>query len=415
LTSLEKDAIDLHRILKGKIEIHNRVSVDSGESKDKHGVLELIYTPGVAYAAKEVSINKELTYDYTSKWNNVAIVCDGTRVLGLGNIGPEGAIPVMEGKSVLFKVLGGINAFPLCIDIKDKEEIIKFVKAIQPVFGAINIEDIESPKVLEIVDRLRKELSIPVFHDDQHGTAVITLAALINSLRLLHKEMDTIKVIIAGAGSAGYGIFRILQEAGCKNIVVTDSRGAISENMSEGSSKSGGVGGLDNNPYKKEIAIKTNPEKLRGSLSDVIKGADVFVGVSGKSNILTKEMIQSMGRDPIVFALSNPDPEILPSDALEAGAKITATGRSDFVNQVNNALVFPSILRTLLDLRIRTLSEDMLVAVATAIAGIVDSAHLKNDYIIPKVDDPRIINIVNTVLRDAIQRHIDKKKNKKSQ
>jgi malate dehydrogenase (oxaloacetate-decarboxylating) len=416
LTSLEKDAINLHRILKGKIEIHNRVSIDSEESKDKHGTLELIYTPGVAYAAKEVSINKELTYDYTSKWNNVAIVCDGTRVLGLGNIGPEGAIPVMEGKSVLFKVLGGINAFPLCIDIKDKEEIIKFVKAIQPVFGAINIEDIESPKVLEIVDRLRKELPIPVFHDDQHGTAVITLAALINSLRLLHKEMDTIKVIIAGAGSAGYGIFRILQEAGCKNIVVTDSSGAIYENRPEGSSRSGGVGGLDNNPYKREIAIKTNPEKLRGSLSDVIKGADVFIGVSGKSNILTKEMIQSMGHDPIVFALSNPDPEILPSDALETGARITATGRSDFVNQVNNALVFPSILRALLDLRIRTLSEDMLVAVATAIADIVDSAHLKNDYIIPKVDDPRIINIVNSVLRDAIQRHIDKKeKNKKSQ
>jgi len=401
-------------MLKGKIEIHNRVSIDSGESKDKHGTLELIYTPGVAYAAKEVSINKELTYDYTSKWNNVAIVCDGTRVLGLGNIGPEGAIPVMEGKSVLFKVLGGINAFPLCIDIKDKEEIIKFVKAIQPVFGAINIEDIESPKVLEIVDRLRKELSIPVFHDDQHGTAVITLAALINSLRLLHKAMDTIKVIIAGAGSAGYGIFRILQEAGCKNIVVTDSMGAIFENRSEGSSRSGGDSGLDNNPYKKEIAIKTNPEKLRGSLSDVIKGADVFIGVSGRSNILTKEMILSMGHDPIVFALSNPDPEILPSVALEAGAKITATGRSDFVNQVNNALVFPSILRALLDIRIRTLSEDMLVAVATAIADIVDSAHLKNDYIIPKVDDPRISNIVNRVLRDAIQRHIGKKKNKNS-
>lgn len=401
-------------MLKGKIEIHNRVSIDSGESKDKHGTLELIYTPGVAYAAKEVSINKELTYDYTSKWNNVAIVCDGTRVLGLGNIGPEGAIPVMEGKSVLFKVLGGINAFPLCIDIKDKEEIIKFVKAIQPVFGAINIEDIESPKVLEIVDRLRKELSIPVFHDDQHGTAVITLAALINSLRLLHKAMGTIKVIIAGAGSAGYGIFRILQEAGCKNIIVTDSMGAIFENRSEGSSRSGGDIGLDNNPYKKEIAIKTNPEKLRGSLSDVIKGADVFIGVSGRSNILTKEMIQSMGHDPIVFALSNPDPEILPSVALEAGAKITATGRSDFVNQVNNALVFPSILRALLDIRIRTLSEDMLVAVATAIADIVDSAHLKNDYIIPKVDDPRISNIVNRVLRDAIQRHIGKKKNKNS-
>ena len=240
-TSLEKDAINLHRILKGKIEIHNRVSIDSGSSsdhesnKDKNGTttLDLIYTPGVAYVAKEISINKELAYTYTSKWNNVAIVCDGTRVLGLGNIGPEGAIPVMEGKSVLFKALGGINAFPLCIDIKDKEEIIRFVKAIQPVFGAINIEDIESPKVLEIVERLSKELSIPVFHDDQHGTAVITLGALINSLKLLHKEMNTIKVVIAGAGSAGIGISRLLEEAGCKDIVVTDSHGAIYENRAD--------------------------------------------------------------------------------------------------------------------------------------------------------------------------------------
>jgi malate dehydrogenase (oxaloacetate-decarboxylating) len=389
-------------MLKGKIEIHNRVSLDSETSKDKNDTLELIYTPGVAYVAKEVSTNKELTYDYTSKWNNVAIVCDGTRVLGLGNIGPEGAIPVMEGKSVLFKALGGINAFPLCIDIKDKEEIIRFVKAIQPIFGAINIEDIESPKVLEIIERLRKDLQIPVFHDDQHGTAVITLAALINALRLLHKEMNAIKVVIAGAGSAGYGIFRILQEAGCKNIVVTDSRGAIYENRIESS-------GLDNR-YKKEISIKTNPERQRGSLDDVLKGADVFIGVSGKSDILTKEMIQSMEHDPVVFALSNPDPEILPSEALEAGAKIVATGRSDFVNQVNNAVVFPSVLRALLDLRIRTLSEDMLVAVASAIADIVDSTHLKDDYIIPKVDDPRIIHIVTRTLRDAIQKHIDKKR-----
>ncbi len=393
-------------MLKGKIEIHNRVSVDS-LSQDKNDTLELIYTPGVAYIAKEISKNKELTYDYTSKWNNVAIVCDGTRVLGLGNIGPEGAIPVMEGKSVLFKVLGGINAFPLCIDMKDKEEIIRFVKAIQPVFGAINIEDIESPKVLEIVERLRKDLQIPVFHDDQHGTAVITLAALINALRFLHKEMSTIRVVIAGAGSAGYGIFRILQEAGCKNIVVTDSMGAIYENRVED-------GGLDN-PYKKEIANKTNPEKRSGSLADVLKGADVFIGVSGKSNILTNGMIQSMGHDPIVFALSNPDPEILPPDALEAGAKIVATGRSDFANQVNNALVFPSILRALLDLRIRSLSEDMLVAVATAIADIVDGTHLKSDYIIPKVDDPRIIHIVIRTLRDAIQRHIDRKKGNQQQ
>ena len=341
-----------------------------------------------------------MAYDYTSKWNNVAIVCDGTRVLGLGDIGPEGAIPVMEGKSVLFKVLGGVNAFPLCINTKDKEEIIRFVKAIQPMFGAVNIEDIESPKVLEIVERLQKDLSIPVFHDDQHGTAIIALAGLLNALRLLQKRIDDIRVVIAGAGSAGYGIFRILKEAGCKNIVVTDSVGAIYENRPKG---------IDN-PYKKEIADKTNPMKLSGSLSDVLKGTDVFIGVSGKGHLISKDMVQSMNHDSIVFALSNPDPEILPSDALEGGARIVATGSSDFPNEVNNAVVFPSILRALLDLRINTLSEEMLVSVATAIADIVDSNHLKYDYIIPKVDDPRIIHIVTDTLKNAIQRHIDKKK-----
>jgi malate dehydrogenase (oxaloacetate-decarboxylating) len=385
-------------MLKGKIEIHNRVSIDSS-SKTKNDILDLIYTPGVAFVAKEISTNKKLAYDYTSKWNNVAIVCDGTRVLGLGDIGPEGAIPVMEGKSVLFKVLGGVNAFPLCIDTKDKEEIIRFVKAIQPMFGAVNIEDIESPKVLEIVERLRKDLSIPVFHDDQHGTAIIALAGLLNALRLLKKRIDRIRVVIAGAGSAGYGIFRILKEAGCKGIVVTDSAGAIYQNR---------IKGIDN-PYKKEIADKTNPEKLSGSLTDVLKGADVFIGVSGKGHLISKDMVQSMNHDSIVFALSNPDPEILPSDALEGGARIVATGRSDFANQVNNAVVFPSILRALLDLRVNTLSEDMLVSVATAIADIVDSNHLKYDYIIPKVDDPRIIHIVTDTLKNAIQKHIDKK------
>jgi len=386
-------------MLKGKIEIHNRVSLDSEASRDKNDTLELIYTPGVAYVAKEVSTNKELTYDYTSKWNNVAIVCDGTRVLGLGNIGPEGAIPVMEGKSVLFKALGGINAFPLCIDTKDKEEIIKLVKAVQPVFGAVNIEDIESPKVLEIVERLHKDLSIPVFHDDQHGTAIITLAGLLNALRLLQKRIDRIRIVIAGAGSAGYGIFKILKEAGCKNIVVTDSSGAIDKDRIRGTE----------NPYKKEIADKTNPNKLRGSLTEVLKGCDAFIGVSGKSHLISKDTIRVMNHDAIVFALSNPDPEILPSDALEGGAKIVATGRSDFANQLNNAVVFPSILRALLDLRVNTLTEDMLVSVATAIADIVDRDHLKYDYIIPKVDDPRIIHIVTDTLKKAIQRHIDKR------
>ena len=305
----------------------------------KEGTLGLIYTPGVAYIANEISKNKELVYEYTSKWNNVAIVCDGTRVLGLGNIGPESALPVMEGKSVLFKVLGGINAFPLCISIRDKEEIISFIKAVEPVFGAVNIEDIESPKVLEIIERLRNELSIPVFHDDQHGTAVITFSALTNALRLVGKKLTQIKIVISGAGSAGYGIFRILYEAGCRNIIVTDSKGAIYEGRNES---------LDNS-YKQEIARKTNSEKLQGTLTDVIRKADVFIGVSGKADLLNNEMVKSMNPDAIVFALSNPDPEILPSDALQSGARIVATGRSDFPNQVNNALVFPSILRTLFE------------------------------------------------------------------
>lgn len=396
--SLEEDAVNLHRMLKGKIEIHNRVSIDSSY-KGKNDILDLIYTPGVAYVAKKIYSDKKLAYDYTSKWNNVAIVCDGTRVLGLGDIGPEGALPVMEGKSVLFKVLGGINAFPLCIDSKDKEEIIRFVKAIQPVFGAVNIEDIESPKVLEIVERLQKDLAIPVFHDDQHGTALIALAGLLNALKLLQKSIDSIRVVIAGAGSAGYGIFRILKEAGCRSVVVMDSQGAIYQNRPKG---------IDN-PYKKEIADETNPMKLSGSLADVLKGADVFIGVSGKDRLIDKEMVQSMNSNPIVFALSNPDPEILPSDALEAGASIVATGRSDFANQVNNAVVFPAILRSLLDLRVKTLSEEMLVSVASAIAGMLDTNHLKYDYIIPKVDDPRIIHIVTDTLKNVIQRHLDKK------
>lgn len=407
---LKDDTINLHRILKGKIEIHNKVSLNNSSSindgENEEGVLSLIYTPGVAYISKEISADKEKVYDYTSKGNNVAIICDGTRVLGLGNIGPEGAIPVMEGKSVLFKILGNINAYPLCIDIKDKEEIIKFVKAIQPLFGAINIEDIESPKVLEIVERLQKELSIPVFHDDQHGTAIITLAALLNALKLIDKEISRIKIVIAGAGSAGYGIFRILRKAGAKNIIVTDSIGALYENRDEDANKGKNN---TNNTYKKEIADKSNPMKLRGSLADVLKESDVFIGVSGKECLITKDMVQSMNRDSIIFALSNPDPEILPPDAVEAGARIVATGRSDFANQINNAVVFPSVLRALLDLRINTLDEEMLVSVATAIASIVDSNQLKYDYIVPKIDDPRIIHIVTETLKDAIQRNIHTK------
>jgi malate dehydrogenase (oxaloacetate-decarboxylating) len=404
--NFKDEALNLHRMLKGKIEIQSRISLENLFEEEK-GTLGLIYTPGVAYASKEISKNKELVYDYTSKWNNVAIVCDGTRVLGLGNVGPEAAIPVMEGKAVLFKILGGINAFPLCISTQDKDEIIRFVKEIEPMFGAINIEDIESPKVLEIVEGLQGILSIPVFHDDQHGTAVITLAALKNALRIVGKKLGAIKLVIAGAGSAGYGIVKILREAGCQDIVVTDSKGALSIDRASNNNNDADI----KNRYKLEISEKTNPRKLTGNLVHVIEGADVFIGVSGKGSIVNPQMIESMNRDAIVFALSNPDPEILPSDALQGGARIIATGRSDFPNQINNAVVFPSVLRVLLDIRAKTLNQDMLVAVADAIAEIVDDIHLSEDYIIPKVNDPRILPTVTKALRDAIERYMIKKDN----
>jgi malate dehydrogenase (oxaloacetate-decarboxylating) len=418
--TLKDDAIALHRILKGKIGIQSRITTnfgsksssirpgggrvqeinetsDGAEKVGNFGILELIYTPGVAAVAAAISRNKELAYEYTSKWNNVAIVCDGTRVLGLGNIGPEGALTVMEGKSVLFKLLGDVNAYPLCINTTDKDEIIRFVKAAEPTFGAINIEDIESPKVLEIVERLQRELQIPVFHDDQHGTAIITLAALLNALKIVKKCLNGVKVVVAGAGSAGYGISRILNWAGCNQILVIDSHGIIYTNRPEGM----------NNKYKKEISSLTNPMGMKGSLEEAIIGADVFIGVSGKPDILDDRMVRAMSNDPIIFALSNPDPEIHPSLALTNGARVVATGRSDFPNQINNVSVFPSMLRVLLDLKVRTLNEDLLVAVAKGIADLIGREHLHSTYILPPIDDPRILATVSDKLREVIKYHGD--------
>ena len=416
--TLKEDAINLHRLLRGKIEISSRIAsanIFENSKEEGSGTLSSIYTPGVAYVSTEIKMNKELAYDYTSKWNNIAIVCDGTRVLGLGDIGPEGALPVMEGKAVLFKTLGNVNAFPLCISIKDKEEIIKFVKAIEPSFGAINIEDIESPKVLEIVERLQKEMSIPIFHDDRHGTAVITLAALINALRIVGKKSNDVKVVIVGAGSAGYGIFKILYRAGFKDITVIDKKGAIYEgrdNNNENNEKFKGIESTkQNNPkqestslnsFKKEISLNTNPNKISGNLETVIKGADVFIGTSGIGNLMNSQMVASMKRDPIIFALSNPTPEILPDEAKNVGARIVATGRSDFPNQINNAVVFPSIFRALLDLRIRNLDEDILISVSKSIADLVDLKHLNEEFIIPKINDPRILPVVTKSLKEYI-------------
>ena len=382
-------------MLRGKIEIQNRVPAE-GIFEKEDGLINLIYTPGVAYVAKEISRDKKLAYEYTSKWNNVAIICDGTRVLGLGNIGPEGALPVMEGKSVLMKLLGGINAIPLCIATQDKEEIIKFVKYIEPMFGAINIEDIESPKVLDIVERLKKEISLPVFHDDQHGTAIITLSALLNALTLLNKKLTNTHVVILGAGSAGYGITKILFKAGCKNMIVIDSQGSIYKGRED----------LSTNPYKRDIAFQTNPNEIRQDLVTALKEADVFIGVSGQSNIVTSEMVRSMNQNPIIFALSNPDPEILPHEAKKGGARIIATGRTDFANQINNATIFPSLIRSLLDLQIKVLSEELLVTVAKAIAGLVDKKHLKDDYIIPQINDQRILPIVTQTIKKMLKSHL---------
>ncbi len=409
--TLKEDTINLHRILKGKIEISSRIASDNIFENEK-GALSSIYTPGVAYVSQEIAKNKELAYEYTSKWNNIAIICDGTRVLGLGDIGPEGALPVMEGKSVLFKTLANVNAFPLCISIKNKEEIIKFVKSIEPSFGAINIEDIESPKVLEIVEILQREMSIPVFHDDRHGTAVITLAALINALRIVNKERADIKVVIAGAGSAGYGIYKIINQAGFKDIIVLDKDGAIYEGrdrdidhkMSNMSNNELGSYPVIKqfNSFKREIALNTNKQKIKGDIATSIENADVFIGTSGMGHLLNTKMIERMNKDPIVFALSNPVPEILPSEAISAGASIVATGRSDFPNQINNAVVFPAMFRALLDLRMKNLNEEILIAVSESIADLIDMKHLTNTYIIPKINDPRLLPVVTKSVKKYI-------------
>jgi malate dehydrogenase (oxaloacetate-decarboxylating) len=372
----DMEALKLHKKLKGKIEIKSRFPIRS--LKD----LSLVYTPHVAVVSNEIHRDKKKVYDYTSKWNNVAIVTDGSRLLGLGNLGPEAALPVMEGKAMIFKQFGKINAFPICLATQEKHDIMKTVEQIAPVFGAINIEDIESPKSLEIVEHLQQELNIPVFHDDQHGTATVVLAALINVLKIVHKDLRQARIVIAGAGAAGYGIVKILAHVGAKKVLVVDSKGIINSKRNE-----------NMNPYKQRIANITNRENINGSLKEAIRGADVLIGVSGKSNLITKEMVGTMCKDAIVFALSNPDPEIMPKDAKKGGARIIATGRSDYYNQVNNALIFPFILRVALDLRIRSIDEGMLVNVATSLSQLVGKK-LSEKYILPSLADKRILSTI---------------------
>ena len=369
---MSKKSISFHRKLKGKIQIESKIPKITNQN------LQLIYTPGVASVCEEIYINPESKYDLTSKGNNVAIVTDGTRILGLGNIGPDAALPVMEGKSVLYKKYGNIDAYPICLGTTDKKEIIKTIMAIEPVFGAINLEDIESPKVLDISNELVKRLSVPVFHDDRHGTAVVVLAALLNSLKIVAKKISEIKIVVAGAGSAGYCIAKLLNFAGCKNIIILDSKGAIYRNRKTNMDK-----------YKKELAKFTN-QKEKGQLSDVIKNADVFIGVSGIKDLLKPKMVKEMNEKPIVFALTNPEPEINPTIARKTGAKIVATGSFRYENKVNNALVFPYLMRAILDLKIQKITLKILYDTALAIAGTVPKDRLSEKHIIPLIDDKNL-------------------------
>jgi len=371
--TISRKAIALHKKLKGKILLGNKTR------RLKLKEIQLIYTPGVAAVSEAIFHHPDQKYTLTSKRNNVAIVTDGTRILGLGNIGPYAALPVMEGKAILYRQFGGITAFPLCLNTTKKDQIIKTIQVVEPAFGAINLEDIESPKVMEISEELEKKISIPVFHDDRHGTSVVALAALLNSLRLVKKQISSIKVVVAGAGSAGYGITILLRFAGCKNIVVVDSVGAIYKGRSKNMNK-----------YKKIIAVSTNFKREKGALVEIIKNADAFIGVSGVKNMLTPNMIKTMNRDPIVFALTNPDPEVDPLIAKEAGAKIIATGSYRFHNRVNNALVFPYLMRAILDQKILKISLGMLLATAKAIADTVTKKELHYNRIIPDVGDKKL-------------------------
>lgn len=371
-------AIEIHKKLSGKIEICPKIKIKDNED------LSLVYTPGVAEVSKEISKYNEKIYDFTMKANTVAIVTDGTAVLGLGNIGPEAALPVMEGKAMLFKQFGNVNAVPICLNTTNTEEIIDVCKKIAPAFGGINLEDISAPRCFDIEQRLMNELDIPVFHDDQHGTAIAVCAALENALKIVKKQLDTIKIIVNGAGSAGISIVRLLMKLGAKNIVVVDKYGILN------------VADSRLNNVQKGIALITNPEKVEGTLEEALINADVFIGVS-IGNILNKAMISSMNKDSIVFALANPIPEIYPEEAIEAGACIVATGRSDFPNQINNVLVFPGIFYGLLNNRIKKITEEMMVDVVHAIASLISEKELQNNKIIPDVFDQRIKEKISSV------------------
>jgi malate dehydrogenase (oxaloacetate-decarboxylating) len=376
-------ALEVHRKLKGKIEVRGKFKVRSMND------LSIIYTPHVAEVALEIARDRSKVYEYTIKHDTIAIITDGSRVLGLGNIGAEAALPVMEGKALIFKEYADVNAFPICLSTTDKEEMIRVVKAISPSFAAMSIEDIESPKCLEIVDRLQQELDIPVFHDDQHGTAVVVLAALLNALRLVGKSASDVKITVVGAGAAGYGITSILVEDGSfnpSNITVLDSKGIISKQRM-----------FEDNPYKRRIADLTN-RSTEGSLRDALNGSDVLIGVSGKAGLISMDMLRLMARDAIVFALTNPDPEVKPYEA-RRHARILATGRSDYYNQINNAVVFPHLIRSVIDKRRRVIDWSMLVRVAYAIAEYTRSKEWFDErHIIPTIMDRGLREVIASVI-----------------
>lgn len=377
-----KESLELHYQLKGKIEMTARAGVSSKEE------LSLAYTPGVAEPCLVIRDDVNKSYELTRRWNTVAVVTDGTAVLGLGDIGPEAGMPVMEGKCVLFKAFGDVDAIPLCIRSKEVDDIVNTVALLAGSFGGVNLEDISAPRCFEIEKRLKERCDIPIFHDDQHGTAIITLAGLTNAMKVVGKKINEIKVVTSGAGAAGIAIIRLLISSGVTNVVMTDTRGAI-------------YPGRDHlNPIKEEMAKCTNPNGEKGLLADVIRDADVFIGVSAPGT-LTKEMIRTMAKDPIIFACANPTPEIFPEEAKEAGAAIISTGRSDYPNQINNVLAFPGVFRGALDVRASDINDAMKMAAAHAIAGLVSDEELNAEYILPYAFDKRVKDAVADAVRQA--------------
>lgn len=374
----------LHKELVGKIEITSKVEVNSADD------LSLTYTPGVAESCKAIAADEETVYDYTARGNMVAVVSDGTAVLGLGNIGPKAAMPVMEGKSILFKKFANVDAFPLCLGTTDVDEIVTLIKNLEPTFAGINLEDIAAPRCFEIEKRLKEETNIPVFHDDQHGTAIVVLAAVINALKVVSKQMDNVKIVINGAGSAGIAIGKLLLKAGAKHITLVSLEGIVCE------------GETWMNEAQIEVSKKTNREHVRGTLKEAIHQADIFIGVSAP-NVLTKELVQTMNEKAIVFAMANPIPEIFPEDALEAGAAVVGTGRSDYANQVNNVLAFPGIFRGALDVRATDITEEMKLAAAYGIANIITDEERNANYVIPNPLDKRVVpSVAEAVAKAAI-------------